>query len=244
VELLAFWLLAAGVCDLVRGAREFWSSRRLITAVVAGSLTWLVVPFALFTTSGWTAVAVAVAIPVLLVMWVVVTQLTVNERRLPPAVALIGFLGVTVLALALSGSLTYEVRPRVETWFGDLAVPALRGASFPTVVLGAAVLLFLMSTSNVVVRMVLGGANVPVESTEQVLRAGRLIGAMERLFIFTLTVAGAPGAAAVVVGAKSLLRFPEISQRAAVKTDPVTEYFLVGSLTSWLLALLFVPLFS
>jgi hypothetical protein len=61
---------------------------------------------------------------------------------------------------------------------------------------------------------------------------------MERLFILVLAVAGELTAAAVVVAAKGLLRFPELqrSRRAAGPTA-VSEYFLIGSFASWLLGI-------
>ena len=67
---------------------------------------------------------------------------------------------------------------------------------------------------------------------------GRLLGPMERLVILGLGLAGDYTAAGIVVAAKGLLRFPELQ---AARKEPtiaaVTEYFLVGSFTSWLLAL-------
>jgi len=67
---------------------------------------------------------------------------------------------------------------------------------------------------------------------------------MERTFIFALGLAGQLTAAAIIVAAKGLLRFPEIqAQRdASDSVDELTEYFLVGSMASWLLALAFLPL--
>lgn len=89
------------------------------------------------------------------------------------------------------------------------------------------------------------------------LKGGRLLGPMERLVILGLGLAGQFGAAGLVIAAKGLLRFPEI-QAAARSANPagagapsvtgtynggpagiddVTEYFLVGSFVSWLIAL-------
>ena len=85
------------------------------------------------------------------------------------------------------------------------------------------------------------------------LKGGRLLGPMERLVIFGLGVAGEFGAAGLVIAAKGLLRFPEIQAAARSASggpagtgsypggpagiDDVTEYFLVGSFVSWLIAL-------
>jgi hypothetical protein len=77
---------------------------------------------------------------------------------------------------------------------------------------------------------------------------------MERLVILGLGVAGEFGAAGLVIAAKGLLRFPEIQAAARSASggatgtngsypggpagiDDVTEYFLVGSFVSWLIAL-------
>lgn len=64
---------------------------------------------------------------------------------------------------------------------------------------------------------------------------------MERLLILSLGVGGQVAAASAVVAAKGIIRFPELNAQKGrngdVGIDEVTEYFLVGSFTSWLLAL-------
>jgi hypothetical protein len=59
---------------------------------------------------------------------------------------------------------------------------------------------------------------------------GRWIGRFERSLIVLLMIASAPTAVGLVVTAKSILRFPEITG-----DDPAMkpEYVLVGSLSSW-----------
>ncbi|TQN48841.1 hypothetical protein FHX52_1994 [Humibacillus xanthopallidus] len=80
------------------------------------------------------------------------------------------------------------------------------------------------------------------------LKGGRLLGPMERLVILGLGLVGEFGAAGIVIAAKGLLRFPEIQAAArnnaaggytggTAGIDDVTEYFLVGSFVSWLIAL-------
>ncbi len=74
------------------------------------------------------------------------------------------------------------------------------------------------------------------------LKGGRLLGPMERLLILGLGLAGQLAAATAVVAAKSIIRFPEINAQKArenggIGIDEVTEYFLVGSFASWILAL-------
>ncbi len=106
--------------------------------------------------------------------------------------------------------------------------------------------------ANGVVRTVLAASGTEFRRSEQTLRGGRVIGVVERLLIFTLALAGQLTAAVVVATAKGILRFPELQaardraievvgegRHAAdvpSQVDVITEYFLVGSLTSWLLA--------
>jgi hypothetical protein len=109
------------------------------------------------------------------------------------------------------------------------------------VVSGGAVLLQL-ATANVVVRMVLDAVGVPATMNEKKLKGGRLLGPMERLFIVGLGHIGEVTAAAIIVAAKGLLRFPELQAGAKEGPSDVTEYFLVGSLASWLIGLIGVAL--
>jgi hypothetical protein len=67
---------------------------------------------------------------------------------------------------------------------------------------------------------------------------------MERLVILGLGLAGQLTAAGLVIAAKGLIRFPELQAKRSETTsvdgvgiDEVTEYFLVGSFVSWILAL-------
>ena len=94
-----------------------------------------------------------------------------------------------------------------------------------------------LSTGNVLVRLVLDAVGVPAASNEKQLRGGRLLGPMERLFLLLLTSVGQLGAGAVVVAAKGLLRWPELKRTSESGPTDVSEYFLIGSLASWLVAL-------
>ncbi len=98
-----------------------------------------------------------------------------------------------------------------------------------TVIIGLGGLI-LTWPANLAVRWVLGRARPHLGPP---VGAGRWIGVLERLLIFVLVVMGEAGAAGLVVAAKSILRYPEISGQAPT-INP--EYVLVGSLTSWLLA--------
>ncbi|NJL29681.1 MAG: hypothetical protein HC897_18210 [Thermoanaerobaculia bacterium] len=109
-----------------------------------------------------------------------------------------------------------------------------------------AVMLFLSAPANACVRGALTIAGTTWHRSEKRLRGGRIIGILERWLIFGLAAAGEPTAAALIVSAKSLLRFPglgRVSRDSArgddepAEIDIVTEYFLLGSLLSWTLAL-------
>ncbi|MGK2865875.1 MAG: hypothetical protein ACSLFA_04410 [Mycobacterium sp.] len=155
-------------------------------------------------------------------------------------------LGGTITVLILLSGWASEVDGPVRHWatWVDLNVSGER------VLMMLGVLLVQVATANQVVRLVLGsvGSVKPVgqpQASDQ-LKGGRLLGPMERLLIVGLGVAGQLTLASAVVAAKSIIRFPEISakrdrdgkpeDRIAVGIDDVTEYFLVGSLASWILA--------
>lgn len=73
------------------------------------------------------------------------------------------------------------------------------------------------------------------ENAVPALHGGRWIGPLERVFLILLAGAGANVAVAAIIAAKGVIRFPEISK------DPSglkAEEFLIGSLTSWTLAVL------
>jgi len=130
-------------------------------------------------------------------------------------------------------------------WLDSARVPILQGLSpdLALVLLGA--FLVQLSTGNVIVRLVLtatGTTNPADHDTpadpEQQLKGGRLLGPMERVFIVGLGLAGQLTAASIVVAAKGLLRWPELhSKPDQQRIHQLTEYFLVGSFVSWLVAL-------
>ena len=66
-------------------------------------------------------------------------------------------------------------------------------------------------------------------------RGGRLIGPLERVIVLLLTLFAAYPLLAAMLAAKGIVRFPEISRDGA--SGARAEYFLVGSLVSWVVAL-------
>lgn len=251
MALVGLWLLSLGVADLVRSdpacARwRTWLGLATSTATVLGILASGHV--------GGMAGAYVVLLVALTAAWLFASswvartspEKPLEPRPTWPALLSLGAGGGAVLLLS-PGSPTLS--GPVASWFRDLPFEAAGGSSVDraAAVLGAAT--FLLVTANVVVRLVLTAAGSSAARGEQQLKGGRVLGPMERLFIFGLGLAGQLTAAAVIVAAKGLLRFPELQAHdcdggasAARRIDELTEYFLIGSMTSWLLALLCVAI--
>jgi len=146
-----------------------------------------------------------------------------------------------LIVLSGWGSHVGGLAARWATW---VALP-LGGVAPTRILMVVGVVLLQLATGNQLVRLVLGtvGAVRPAGEPQPSdrLKGGRLLGPMERLLILSLGAGGQVAAAGAVVAAKSIIRFPELSaqkgRNGEVGIDEVTEYFLVGSFASWLLAL-------
>ncbi|MDQ3616665.1 MAG: hypothetical protein M3393_08585 [Actinomycetota bacterium] len=233
---IGVWLLAVGVCDLLRATRDTtsWRRRFLLVALGVTLLIFAAVGLDLHATD-W---ALVVPVWVLgLVSWVVGSSLALDPstsvRGRWRAAAFASFAAPLAALALLGGAATTDAR------LPDLFTGSLLADVGPVrVLLVLGVIVFQLSTANLVVRLLLDAIGVPALANEKRLKGGRLLGPMERLFILVLGLAGELTAAAVVVAAKALLRFPEL-QRTASEEGPtdVSEYFLIGSFASWLLAL-------
>jgi hypothetical protein len=223
------WLTVVGLCDLARAARDATSVGRRLLMAVAGTLLLLFAAVALEVAAGRAAG--------LLAGWVLCFLLWL----LGSAAGLAGGHAISRLVafLGLGGGLAFGLLG------GDLVGPVTGGLPGPLdrfaveeVVLVTGVALAQLATGNVAVRLVLDAVGVPAATNEKQLKGGRLLGPMERVFIVGLGLAGELTAAAVVVAAKGLLRFPEL-QRGSRTGGPsdISEYFLIGSFASWLVAL-------
>lgn len=253
---LGLALLAIGVGDLVSGGLggEIRSPGAITKATVAAVAIGCVGFYATGGRGTWTALALLAAILLAALGWSTFRYRAPRDSR--PWLAL-GSLVVPLGALAAaSGSLAPRASNAADGWLAGLPFPAVSDLGLERFVLVAGVAVALTATANGIVRIVLMAAGTRIDRSESRLRGGRLIGVLERLMIFGLALAGEPTAAALVVSAKSLLRFPEVSkvaqstsdspQRAnaaeeasgePLEIDSLTEYFLLGSLTSWVLAL-------
>ncbi|WP_369372569.1 hypothetical protein AB1046_04025 [Promicromonospora sp. Populi] len=261
MAVLGAFLAALGITDAFRDTSQApISQARRYSALAAGLATLA----ALMAASGLpapTVLGVGIPLALLLTAWAlddVIGRAIGEKGRRTAAFSAIGA-GV-VIALLFGG----DVATAWPTWVpGPLSeIPPAR------VILVGGIALVQVTTANVLVRLILDAVNVPTKEGSDRLRSGRVLGPMERLFILGLGLAGNLTAAAVVVGAKGLLRFPELAAsesssrslppiliqkttgndpgnggQTAPATpvhqgpNPVTEYFLIGSFASWLLAL-------
>jgi F0F1-type ATP synthase membrane subunit c/vacuolar-type H+-ATPase subunit K len=127
-----------------------------------------------------------------------------------------------------------------SAWTPTPVVTALGGLDrlpWPELTTGAvyvAAFVFAHEGGNTIVRGVLPERAPDSEADE--LAVGYLIGTLERWIILLLGVAGLWEAIAIVVAVESIARFEELKQRA------FAEYFLVGTLTSVLVAIVLVLL--
>lgn len=172
--------------------------------------------------------------------WLCLSSELSGQHQVAPLAVLASAL---VLLIALSGW-SSPVSGLMARWSAWVQLP-LSHVTPTRLLMIVGVVLVQFATGNQLVRLVLGsvGAVRPAGEPQPSdrLKGGRLLGPMERLLILSLGVGGQVAAASAVVAAKGIIRFPELSaqknRNGDVGIDEVTEYFLVGSFTSWLLAL-------
>lgn len=247
-------LLLIGVADLIRARARH---RTAIGAVAAG---WLILAVATVVFLGapvWAVIASAV----IAVAWL--PTMTADDARRPPvgvwpavalAVVLLILLAVDPTANALQGPLVDALDASASSVLRDTPAAVL------VLVVGGAT--FLLESGNVITRAALHRdgfrspepvdehstpqrprwslsrsrtAESPAEKPIPDLRGGRAIGPLERLAIAGLVLVGAYAIVGAVLAGKGIVRFPEISKDSA--SGSKAEYFLVGSLTSWTIAL-------
>ena len=233
--LLALLLATLGAADLVRPENRASSrAQGVVATVVGGAVLVLLASGLAIGTAAWAVVPVGL---VLLVAWILLTPVGIVQTDRPWPVA-----GLAVAALlALAVPQPSVNRGWLVRWYDGLDVGSLADATVEQFVFGAACVVFLIETANIIVRLMLIGTGPSVIATEKTLKGGRILGPIERVFILAMALGGHYGALSAVVAAKGILRFPEISRDRAGGSR--AEYVLVGSFVSWALAFVFVPLF-
>ena len=228
MTILAILLLALGVADLARPIDTTARAGELIRALTLGAI---VIALGVWGTGieWWWGIALAAG----LAAWVVFTP--TRGRILP----VIGLVLATVGLLAFDG-----VLPTAHGWMSNLFLSLRHGplvVDFPHAALGVGAIAFLADTANIVVRVVLQATDSRALGSAPSLKGGRVLGPLERVFIFAMALSGQFPAISVVVAAKSIIRFPEISKDTH---GTKAEYFLIGSFVSWGLGLLAALLFT
>jgi hypothetical protein len=236
VSAVAVLLIALGVADLGRRAvRAAWPPLAIgpVVVVVCAALCalWHV---------GDIPVLVVAAVAVVVWEWLCMRSERSGRRQAAPLAL---FAAALALLIVLSGW-SSAVNGVVARWSSWVHLP-LNHVTPTRLLMVVGVVLVQLATGNQLVRLVLGsvGAVRPAGEPQPSdrLKGGRLLGPMERLLILSLGVGGQVAAASAVVAAKGIIRFPELNaqkdRNGQVGIDEVTEYFLVGSFTSWLLAL-------
>ena len=242
MAVLGAFLGALGVSDLFRAADDDTSPRRRFSVLAVGLATLALLLVACGIT-GITWLTVGLPLAAALTAWTLGSADSLARETTPVArsIAFTGLATGIAISLLLGGNST-------STWPTFTAGP-LAAVPFDRTILVVGVGLVQVATANVIVRLVLEGVGVPTAPGEKKLRSGRVLGPMERLFILGLGMSGSITAAAAVVAAKGLLRYPELkagddaaasairpNALADSRPNPVSEYFLIGSFASWLVA--------
>lgn len=243
---LAVWLIGVGVMDLIRTI-DRPLPRRL--APLVGCIAVLLVGGLAGLAGAGGILALVLSLAPLLSWWWFSRD---GLRRAGDAHgwALASLAGGVGALLAFSG-FAARADGLIGSWLHWAQLPLAEGHPTERVLLVVGLVLVNLATANIIVRLVLvavgalrPGAASGTQPADR-LRGGRLLGPMERLLILGLGLAGQVTAASIVIAAKGLLRFPELQSRSAdgrsgvngVGIDEITEYFLVGSFVSWLIAL-------
>jgi hypothetical protein len=243
VSLLAVLALAIGTADLARG--RMLQAGRYAAPLGAGALAAVLAAGLASLSSGADQLLLLVVL-VVLVGWVVLVDRALREPAGPArAGGAMAFLAVGIAVLVAFSGAAGPVGGPLADWLAWTALPRLPGADADRTLLLAGLLIVQLSTGNLLVRLALGWGGAPeppgTARAADRLRGGRLLGPMERVFILGLGLAGQVTAAGIVIAAKGLIRWPELQAVRQGDTDPgidaVTEYFLVGSFVSWLVAL-------
>ena len=125
----------------------------------------------------------------------------------------------------------------IGTFLAPLVVPVAKGLLWGRVGLLATGYLYVCGRGMVIVRAVLDLPTLHMRRMEDRttsaidIARGRTIGALERALALTLVLLGEYAAIGWIIAAKSLARFKALEDRE------FAEYFLIGTLASFLLAL-------
>jgi hypothetical protein len=241
VELLGILLAAIGAGDVLRVTLSKGLPVAVRLGIVVAVDLGLLLIGLLVGVAPWWLVALA-TVPLALWRTSIRTTQTqpglASRRELSPTRP-----GMLLIALFFIAIVGFASEAYSQGWFTtDDAVSSTEAEAS---ILAAGLGIFLTVSSNALVRAALDRDaprqdttpdNGPTILTAPQLKGGRWIGPLERLALAGLLAAGAYPVAAGVIAAKGIVRFPEI--QADSESGNKAEYFLVGSLVSWTLALI------
>lgn len=239
-------LVAGGLIGQPQGIRR--SALGLIVAAVIIVVIGTVYGFDALTTVISTVFGV-----IAIAGWLMLKSMSLGDKSILGSKLALAWLSAFLLAtLLLTPLWKSTLSPEVELWLQKLPLHLQGQSGITRAMVFAGMMLFLSAPANAIVRLCLTVVGTDWRSSQETIRGGRLIGVLERWLIFVLAVAGEPTAAALIISAKSILRFPELNRAARESgrdgaatshVDIITEYFLLGSLLSWTLALFSAMLF-
>ena len=230
---LGFYLVMVGIADATRGLPRVatrWANLRGLTLALAVGV--------LGVEYGAVPPLIMAVLFVFTVAWVLSTPGGRAGTRWPLLAFAVSIVGVLLMPAPNTTS-------QLDLWMQSFSqAPAiLQSPGSLVLLLGCG--LFLLETSNILVRLVLASETPRTGLSEDAseLKGGRIIGPLERLLVFGLAAAGQFAAIGAVLAAKGVVRFPELSRSASKRKagdapSRDAEYFLIGSLASWGLALL------
>ncbi len=198
--------------------------------------------------------------PALLAHVAIVTAVSWAALGFPPAWPLIAWIAVTHAAIDAAKAFWGRggFRPFILDQTAHMAAIALGAAVVPgayalglwaapttafvpdiarlpeALALGAGLIATVWAGDHAVSALMTGVA--PPSALDSLPRGGRLIGKLERLLILMLVLAGQPDGIGLLIAAKSILRFNEVTGAA---DRHVSEYVIIGTLASfaWAIAI-------
>jgi hypothetical protein len=103
-------------------------------------------------------------------------------------------------------------------------------------------ILLVSFVSSIIMKMIMSKWKLEDDSSDDSLQsAGKYIGVLERLFVFGFIILNQWSAIGLLIAAKSVFRFSDLSR---AKDRKLTEYMLIGSLISFGLAILIGLLYT
>lgn len=242
MEFIGIWLTGIGLGDAIAGlGGDVDDTERAATGWFCGST------LALLLSLGW---GFSLGEAIVAALWTAVTLGLWLWARRPDdwsKTRATWILTAAGLSLAFMLGVSAQLPSASGGWLAErlerLPYQTLADLDPSRVILGIGALFVLQATSNALIRLLLTMVGTSPLGPRDI-RGGRIVGALERTLIWALGLAGEMTAAGLVISAKGLLRFPEISREASERLHIVTEYLLVGSLASWSLALAAIALLA